>query len=131
MIPMRNGSVVLELVIVLSVADGSLGIASGAERALHLDCRRAAHREDVVRISLPAEPGFIYRLRAENLRVADLNVVLGLILVEGLRRKRKLREPGVLVGVMTQVITHGQGVVLAELEIEPRAEISSRPGIGH
>src|SRR5579864_4604982 len=128
---MRNRSVVLELIIVLSVADAALGIASGAERALHLDCSRAAHREDVVRISVPAEPGFVHRLRAENLRVADLNVVLGLILVERLRRKRELRESGVLVGVMTQVIADGQGVALAELEIEPGGEISPSSWIRH
>ena len=57
--------------------------------------------------------------------------MLGRVRVVGLGRERECANAVILLGIPIVLIANCQGVVLAELVIDTRGEISSMVGIGH
>ncbi len=85
----RNGRIVLDLNVVLGIGAGARSRAARCKRALHIQRGCQTICVHVVLAALVFEPRLVDDLRTDNLRVGDLNLLLGAggIAARGLEHK--------------------------------------------
>ena len=113
-----NGSEVLDFDVVLRVQDLALGISPSGERSLNLHGGVLAQGKLIICVMCKLQPQIVDGARAEDLRVADLDVVLGLLGVVALRRQGELADAVILAVGVKELIARGEGVVRGQLVIQ-------------
>ena len=76
-ITVDDGSVVLQFVMVLMVKNVALVVTPAAERSQNVERRLAVHSELIREVAQVLEASFVHYLGTNDLRVADLEGVLG------------------------------------------------------
>src|SRR5580704_16559592 len=113
---------------VLMVELSALVVAAAPERSQGVERGLAVQSKLIVELAQILEARFIYDLRANDLRIANLYGVLGRVGVIALRSQVELTDAFVILDISVELIAEGEGVVFAECVVETRGDIGSRPG---
>src|ERR1700689_2271584 len=113
---------------ILMVKLGALVVAAAAERSQDVEGGLAVQRKLIIQLAQVLEARFIYDLRANDLRIANLYGVLGRVGVIALRSQVELTDALVILDIPVELIAEGEGVVFAECVVETRGDIGSMPG---
>src|SRR5580700_6385577 len=104
---------------ILMVEDVALAVASTVESARDVEGWLAVQSELIVEFAQVLEVGFIDDLRADDLRVADLQSVLDGVGVVTESRQCECTDALVILIIAIILIACGQGVVFGEGIVEP------------
>jgi hypothetical protein len=109
------------------IEDVALVVASAVEGSQHVDRGLSVYRKLVIEFSQVLKASFVYDLRSNNLRIADLQRVLGGFGVISLRSQSELARSLVILCIPIILIADGQRIVLAQGIVETGREISAMP----
>ena len=100
---------------ILRVQNFAHGVSTSGEGSLHLEGGVEAHGKLIVDVMGEHEPDIRYGARAEDLRVADLNVSFGLLRGIALRRQSELADSVILAVGVKELIPRGERIVRGHL----------------
>src|SRR5579863_1224714 len=103
----------------------ALVVASAAKRSQNIECRLSVQRILIVDLTQILEACFVHDLRAKNLRIADLQRVLGGFRVIALRRQVERADALVILSVVEVLVTRRESVVLTELIINSGSDVGA------
>ena len=113
MLAVYDRGVILQLVVVRVIGNDSQWVAAVRKRTQHGYCRQKILRRLAVPVADVLKARFIHNIFAQDLRIADLQRLLGVGDVVGLRRKRKLADSVVGFVVLSELVANHQRIVLA------------------
>ncbi len=97
--------------VVLRVQDLALGISPSGERSLNLQGGVLAQGKLIIAVMGKLQPQIVDGARAEDLRVADLDVVFGLFGIVALRCQGELADAVILAVGVKELIARGERIV--------------------
>ena len=96
--------------------------AAGDERSSHADLRGRVDRRLIDARAAVFEPSVDHRSRADDVKIAHLDVVLRFRQRERLGWQRELARAIRAVAGTVEAVPRGQGVVLRRLRVDPRID---------
>ena len=123
--------VVLQLINILVVAHHPTVVATGIEQPLDDHRRRIVLRNVLVPKTAVLETDIINQVLAEHQAVTYLQRVLHAFRIGGLRGERQLPHYAIVVDRTEKFVAERQGIRLPKLQVEPRADVNTRGGIGN
>ena len=116
---------------ILMIEDSSLAVAASTESPQNIERRLGIQSVLIVDLTQVLKARFIHDLRAKDLRVADLQSVLGRFRVVTLRGKVEGADTVIVFRVSVVLVASRQRIVLAQLIINSRGDVSAVPQIGN
>src|SRR5450631_817917 len=122
--------IVLQLEDILVVAHDTAVVTAGQKRALHADGRRVVLSNVLIAKATILETNVVDDFLAQHQAVTYLKRVLHALGIDGLGGQSQLADSTVGSDGAEELVTKGKSIGLPELQIESRAKIDARAGVG-